>query len=180
MADNKDWTWVLERRCPECGFAAATLTRSEVGSALRAANEAIVALLDDDHVRARPADDVWSALEYGAHVRDVNRLYLFRLGLMLAEDGAHFPNWDQDVTAAESRYDLEDPAVVRRQLADDGEALAAAFDALTDEQWTRTGFRSDGAHFTVDSFGRYLVHDPTHHVWDIEQGYRALGDPTGS
>jgi hypothetical protein len=29
------------------------------------------------------------------------------------------------------------------------------------------GFRSDGAQFTVESFGRYLLHDPIHHLWDV-------------
>ncbi len=28
--------------------------------------------------------------------------------------------------------------------------------------------------FTVETFGRYLVHDPVHHVWDVEQGYATL------
>ena len=46
--------------------------------------------------------------------------------------------------------------------------------AVRDDQWSRTGRRSDGAVFTVESFGRYLVHDPVHHVWDVEQGYAAL------
>ena len=34
--------------------------------------------------------------------------------------------------------------------------------------------RSDGAAFTIDSFSRYLVHDPVHHVWDVERGYRVI------
>ena len=40
---------------------------------------------------------------------------------------------------------------------------------------TFTGLvRFDGARFTVESFGRYVLHDPVHHVWDVEQGYAAL------
>jgi hypothetical protein len=27
--------------------------------------------------------------------------------------------------------------------------------------------RSDGAQFTVESFARYLVHDPLHHEFDV-------------
>jgi len=33
--------------------------------------------------------------------------------------------------------------------------------------WERKGLRSDGATFTVDSFLRYLLHDPIHHLWDV-------------
>ena len=34
--------------------------------------------------------------------------------------------------------------------------------------------RTDGAHFTVDTFARYFVHDPVHHVADVEENYRRL------
>ena len=30
MADTKDWTWVLERRGPECGFEAALVGRYDL------------------------------------------------------------------------------------------------------------------------------------------------------
>jgi hypothetical protein len=46
-------------------------------------------------------------------------------------------------------------------------ALADSFDAVTGDQWSRTGLRSDGVHFTVDTFGRYFIHDPIHHLWDV-------------
>ena len=36
-----------------------------------------------------------------------------------------------------------------------------------DDEWDRTGFRSDGAAFTVATFARYLVHDPIHHLHDV-------------
>ena len=33
--DTKDWTWVLERACPECGFDVSTFPREEIGSMIR-------------------------------------------------------------------------------------------------------------------------------------------------
>jgi hypothetical protein len=45
--------------------------------------------------------------------------------------------------------------------------LADRFDTVSDDGWLRTGNRSDGARFTVDSFARYLVHDIVHHVEDV-------------
>ena len=33
--DAKDWTWVLDRPCPECGFDARAFPREEVGAMLR-------------------------------------------------------------------------------------------------------------------------------------------------
>ncbi len=169
VPDDKDWTWVLDRPCPECGLDTRTVDPRSVGSMLRvnAASWREVLAAPDDVVRARPRPDVWSPLEYGCHVRDVFRLYDERLRLMLAEDGPHYPNWDQDVTAVESRYGEQDPAHVSAELLDAGGSLADDFDRVEGDQWERTGFRSDGAAFTVSTFARYLVHDPVHHLHDV-------------
>jgi hypothetical protein len=128
-------------------------------------------LLLHPEVTKRPDETVWSPSEYGCHVRDVFRLFDFRLELMLTEDDPMFPNWDQDETAISDRYDLQDPLVVRRELAIAGDLLAERFDAVTASEWLRTGLRSDGTRFTVDSFGRYLLHDPIHHLWDVSRTY---------
>jgi hypothetical protein len=168
VPDDKDWTWVLERTCPECGFDAGAVDVRRIGDAIRANAETWGELLggDDAAVRARPARDRWSTLEYGAHVRDVYDLFLLRLRLMLDTDDPLFPNWDQDETAVASRYGLQDPATVADELRAAADVLADAFDGVDGDQWERRGRRSDGAAFTVDSFARYLIHDPVHHLWD--------------
>jgi hypothetical protein len=168
VPDDKDWTWVLQRPCPECGFDAHAIDVREVGDLIRANAGSWVTLLGGDGaaVRARPVPDRWSTLEYGAHVRDVYDLFLRRLEMMLDTDDPLFPNWDQDDTAVVERYDLQDPAVVAVELRAAADALADAFDAVDDGQWARPGRRSDGASFSVESFARYLIHDPVHHLWD--------------
>ena len=169
--DTKDWTWVLERPCADCGFDAATVERNHIGELLRTNAAAWAPLLCRAGAAVRPNDDTWSALEYGCHVRDVFRIFDARLQLMVDEDGAAFANWDQDATAVENNYRAQDPAVVLADLTSAGAALADRFESLAESDWRRTGIRSDGAHFTVESFAKYLVHDPTHHVWDVERGY---------
>ena len=94
-------------------------------------------------------------------------LYLRRLRLMLDTEDPLYPNWDQDATAVAERYGEQDPAVVAAELLAAATALADAFDAVPADGWTRTGRRSDGAAFTVESFARYLIHDPVHHLWDV-------------
>src|SRR6516164_8375981 len=101
----------------------------------------------------RPRPDKWSPLEYGCHVRDVFRLYYYRLGLMLTEDDPLFPNWDQDETAVAERYGGQDPAQVTEQLSGAARARAGRFATVSGEQWLRPGRRSDGAVFTVETFG---------------------------
>jgi hypothetical protein len=100
-------------------------------------------------------------------VRDVLKLYDHRLTLMLTEDDPLYPNWDQDDTAIADRYDTQDPATVADELAAAAEAIAARFAAVSGAQWDRRGRRGDGAAFTVETFARYFVHDPVHHLYDV-------------
>jgi hypothetical protein len=87
--------------------------------------------------------------------------------LMLTEDGPQYANWDQDATAIADRYGEQDPDLVAGELVAAAAQVAERFDGVRGEQWSRTGARSDGAHFTVESFARYFIHDPIHHLWDV-------------
>jgi hypothetical protein len=167
--DDKDWTWVLTRPCPECGVDVSTFDRDDTAPLVRRLTGAWVEVLEDRSrdLAERPAPDRWSPLEYACHIRDVLRLYTTRLGLMLDEDDPLYPNWDQDVTAVEDRYGEQDPAVVAAELRAAGTRLADAFAAVHGDQWDRPGRRSDGASFTVETFARYFLHDPLHHLWDV-------------
>ena len=165
--DDKNWTWVLERTCPECGFGAGTVSPHEIGQRVRAAaTEWELVLLRPD-ARNRPRPDVWSPLEYACHVRDVFRVYDRRLQRMLDEDNPGFQNWDQDETAISERYDRQDPPRVSVELSADGDVIANRFDTVSGDQWRRRGDRSDGSAFTIDSLGRYFIHDVLHHLWDV-------------
>lgn len=165
--DTKDWTWVLREPCPECGLAPGSLDVADVPRMVRENATGWRQVLTGDGVRERPAPDVWSPLEYGCHVRDVFRLFDDRLRMMLTEDDPLFPNWDQDATAVEKRYDLQNPVVVTGELTGAAEWIAASFEAVPEGAWQRTGRRSDGASFTIETFAKYFVHDPVHHLHDV-------------
>lgn len=166
-SDDKDWTWVLERPCPECGLDPGAIDVESIPDLVRANAAAWLDVLAADDVRERKRPGVWSPLEYACHVRDVFGLFDTRLGLMLAEDDPQFANWDQDATAVAERYREQDPPTVALELHTAAEAIAASFTAVDGDQWERRGRRSDGAVFTVRSFGRYLLHDPVHHLHDV-------------
>jgi hypothetical protein len=167
VPDEKDWTWVLERTCPECGFDARDVDRHDLAGRIATTSAAWSAILEGPDVARRPDEDTWSPLEYACHVRDVHRVYAGRVARMLAEDGPHYDNWDQDATAIDDRYDEQDPATVSGELADAGAALGALFAGVSGDGWERTGYRSDGAAFTIDSISRYYLHDIEHHIWDV-------------
>ena len=138
-ADDKDWTWVLNRTCPECRFDVHSFPREDIGRLLRenAATWRQILGGEPARLRRRPLAHRWSALEYACHVRDVFRVFSERLDLMLTGDGPHYPNWDQDATAIDDRYDEADPAGVAAGLAEAADELAARFDAVTGEAWQR-------------------------------------------
>jgi hypothetical protein len=165
--DTKDWTWVLDRPCPECGFEARAFPRERIGAMVRDNAAGWQTVLSRADVRERPDDKTWSPLEYACHVRDVFRLYDERLRMMLEQDDPLYPNWDQDETAVRERYDAQDPARVATELSAAAEAVAARFDGVQGAEWERLGRRSDRAAFTVETFGRYFAHDWVHHLWDV-------------
>jgi DinB superfamily len=166
--DTKDWTWVLTQRCDQCGLSVGEIKREDFAPrAFVAAEEWVQILRSSPAVTARPQPDVWSPLEYGAHVRDVYRLFDARLVQMLTEDNPTFAYWNQDETAINERYREQDPEVVADELEAAAQGFVARIQSLTAEQYRRRGMRSDGAEFTVATFLQYFLHDVIHHLWDV-------------
>ncbi|MGH8860066.1 MAG: DinB family protein [Jatrophihabitantaceae bacterium] len=166
-SDDKDWTWVLDRPCPECGFDASAITGAEVPDHSRAAIAALRSAVLAPGSDVRPKPDVWSALEYGCHVRDVCIIFGTRVESMIAKRDPTFPNWDQDETARTERYWEQERAKVAGELAVEGERIAEAFASVREDEWNCTGRRSDGSVFTIDTLARYFLHDVVHHVHDV-------------
>ena len=167
VPDEKNWTWVLERECTDCGFDAPRFPVGRTAETVRDIGARWARVLEQDGVRERPSPAVWSPLEYGCHVRDVFLIFDVRLGMMLGSVDPGFENWDQDATAVEQDYGNQDPVAVAAELVAASGALADRYATVTGEQWKRRGFRSDGSVFTVESMARYMLHDPVHHLWDV-------------
>ncbi|GAA4824462.1 DinB family protein [Nocardioides caeni] len=167
--DTKDWTWVLDEACPECGYDAGAVDRADIGQTIRDNADFWSRVLADSRAADRPRPPVWSPTEYACHVRDVNSVFAGRVRQMIAASDPEFANWDQDETAAADRYDLQDPTLVASQLAAAADDAAAAYDGIgaDDATWARPGRRSNGSVFTVESLGRYHLHDLVHHRWDV-------------
>lgn len=159
---------MLQRPCPECGLDVGQMSRDRIADMLiDVAAEWVTLLAERRDLPQRPAPSVWSPLEYACHVRDVFRRFDERTQRMLDEDDPLFENWDQDATAVTDRYGEQDPATVARELRTAAERFAGTLRRPTAEQWARTGRRSGGAVFTVESFARYFIHDPIHHLHDV-------------
>lgn len=178
--DTKDWTWVLQETCPECGYNAAAVAPTDVAALMRSnAASFRSALKRGDIVHERPptapgASVRWSALEYAAHTRDVYTLAAERITKMIKKNAPTFADWDQDAAALQGDYRSADVDKVSYDLAVNAGKVADLLDKVRGDQWDRTGMRSDGAAFTIGSFAVYMLHDVSHHLWDVEQGFEAI------
>lgn len=167
VPDDKDWTWTLERACPDCGFDAEAVGEAEIAGLVTAYTAPWSDVLARPDTATRRDPTTWSPLEYACHVRDACDLFAARVQLMIDEDGVRFANWDQDVTAVESRYAEQSPSVVADEIPVAAARLSEAYAGLSGSEWERRGRRSNGSEFTVLSLGRYLLHDLAHHLWDV-------------
>lgn len=160
---------MLTRPCPECGFDPDAFEFLNVPSLINGSLDQwqVILLADRSVLATRPDPATWSRLEYAAHVRDVCRMMIARLNLMLVLDNPVFPNWDQDETAISQEYNQQHPATVSRELMAAGAAIAEAFDLVPVRARSRVGGRSDGARFTVESLAAYFLHELVHHLRDV-------------
>ncbi len=165
--DRKDWTWVLERSCPDCHYDADAVDVHALPELLLESTRAWAEVLARPDVAVRPAPHIWSALEYACHVRDVHRVFEERVRRMVEEDGPEFANWDQDEAAVAGRYAEQEPAAVGEELAEAAGRAAGRYAAVQLDEWERPGLRSNGSTFTVATLGRYHLHDVVHHLYDV-------------
>lgn len=168
IPDTDDWTWVLRQPCPQCGADVRTISTSRVlEAAPRYVARFRARLEEDPGAGRRPEALKWSPLEYGAHLRDVSEVFRSRVRSMLLHEEPSYEDWDQNRAAADGAYlDLE-PARVADELKTAAGDLLRDAAALSEEEFTRTGHRSDGFTFTVESLLQYYLHELVHHWWDV-------------
>jgi hypothetical protein len=46
--------------------------------------------------------------------------------------------------------------------------IAESFARVVEDDWQRTGTRSNGSAFTVLTFSQYFLHDVVHHLHDVD------------
>ncbi|MGZ4690097.1 MAG: DinB family protein [Acidimicrobiia bacterium] len=160
--------------CDECGLVYAAISIADIPTALSEFGTAYRARLhaDPDVLRARPSPEVWSALEYACHVRDVLEVQRTRLALALVEARPTFVPMGREERLTRDRYNEQQPGMVADQLDLAANAIAAAFSNLTAEQWERTGIYNwpTPTERTMAWLGRHTIHEGRHHLRDIDDG----------
>jgi hypothetical protein len=171
--------WQSER-CPECAFDPNAFGPAELPAAVAGLGRRYQAPLtrflpgeDGSILLTRPSPDVWSALAYACHVRDVLSIFDGRIGRMLVEDAPELGWWDHEAAVEADAYEKQAPAEVAAAIGVNAAALSAALGAVPDDGWDRTGTRRDGELFTVLGAARFALHEGTHHLLDIGRVLRS-------
>jgi S-DNA-T family DNA segregation ATPase FtsK/SpoIIIE len=158
--------------CDECGLVYASIAVTDIPNALVAFGPIYRARLgvDPSRLRARPSPEIWSALEYSCHVRDVLEVQRGRLLLALAEDRPTFIPMGRVERVTRDRYNDQDPLIVADELEAAATAIGAAFGGLDAEQWERTGIYNwpTASERSMVWLGRHTIHEGQHHLRDID------------
>lgn len=120
-------------------------------------------------IRQRPSPDVWSALEYTVHVRDVIAFYADRIDRVLNEERPQLTGADFSSMPERRGYREEDPAVIVDEIAKSSVVLGDLLRALPTDQWDRVGIGIDGDERTLLVLARRLAHDGQHHLLDLDR-----------
>jgi S-DNA-T family DNA segregation ATPase FtsK/SpoIIIE len=166
-------------RCDSCQFLYADVDTQALPGRLAAFGPRYQALLCPpdqlaawpDLLRTRPEADVWSALEYACHVRDVFLVQRDRLYIALVEDTPGFPQMYRDHRVTLARYNAQDPEEVAMQLAMAARLIAQAFAALDPGQFQRRCRYNypAPAERSLLWVGQNAVHEGEHHLHDVEE-----------
>ena len=127
----------------------------------------LVAGLDDEQIRRRPAAAQWAVIEVVAHIADVDQRAHARLRRMLCEDNPFLPAFDQEALAEERGYikmDLtEELARYQRSRA----AHVIDLETLEPSQWLRPGRHQDAGDLTVELYEAHVASEDVDHLAQI-------------
>lgn len=128
---------------------------------------ALVAGLDPEQARARPASEEWSAVEVVAHLRDVEAHALARVRRMLTEDDPHLPGFDQEQLARDSNYRSFDLHQTLGEYLALREEHLRLLDSLTPQDWERTGRHEAHGQVTIASYEVHVAAEEVDHLAQI-------------
>src|SRR5215510_5089736 len=130
---------MAHERCEQCGFDGASYSDAQLLDALRALGPEWRKLLASagPQLRVRPAPEVWSAIEYAAHSRDITALHAFGVEQALSVDEPVYPEFAEGtVDEVASGYGAEDPTLVVDALDAAARQLAGAAAAAGPAAWS--------------------------------------------
>jgi hypothetical protein len=126
-------------------------------------------------LRLRPEPEVWSAIEYAAHSRDVTALHAFGVEQALITEEPIFPAIDGEdlIQSAAASYPDADPVQVVDGLESEANRMAQLADDAGTQVWSR-GLTIGGSRMDVRRLLEHALHDSVHHLVDVKRGLRMI------
>lgn len=174
--------WQLSERppvdgyCEQCGFDYGTGDlQGTVTLLIRQSADCSMALTkaaagpDPKVVRLRPEPEVWSAIEYACHVRDVLEVQRLRIAQCLAEDRPVYAPMDRTGRVKQEKYEDQDPMEVAAALMRMAREFGAAARVLQPHELGKLGLYNYPvrAPRTLGWIIRHTAHEIQHHRHDI-------------
>lgn len=169
--------------CTECGFDARAWKVRDALGLLRATGEwwaMATEGLDRRTLNARPAANVWSALEYGVHTSLVTAVLRTGIELIVANDGVVLPSIPEGADAAADDHAADlDPEAILADIEREAHALASLAADVPRSRWRQVGVTADGSVIQAEAALLHAAHDASHHFFDVARGLAAVGAGAG-
>lgn len=159
-----------EYTCPQCAFSYAATTVEAATARLRVipSDVAGAALAIPASLRGqRPADGVWSALEYVCHIRDVYAVYTIRLHRTHTEDRPALEPMLNELRAERFRYREREFATTLDELSANVAGFCDEIAHVPADAWGRIATRLPQETRTARWLVRQALHEGLHHSRDI-------------
>ena len=161
----------MTQECAQCGFVYDLSKAASAGAAIQERVGAAAAVLRDCDVdvRSRRLPAVWSALEYGCHLRDVLLVQRERVLAALRVDRPDYPAMGRDERVVHDGYADQEPIDVARQLADAAQLFGNVLGRLSDDDWDRTLLYHfpETCERSLGWVAVHTLHEAQHHLGDI-------------
>lgn len=136
----------------------------------------VLADVDDENMRVRPAAGEWSTVEVIGHLVDVEERALMRITLIQQQDNPELTGYDPDALVAERGYQDQPLQPLVDRLLTLREERLALLRTLSPEQWVRTGFVPGRGDTPLTAVTVHLCwHDTTHLAQIVNNSTAAQG-----
>ena len=182
---GEGWQWyrIQSDPCPQCGDHPAALSPGSLGelAVVRAASwRDFLVQADDRYLRACPDVAVFSPMQYGAHVRDILRVYTDRIVLGREQDSPTVPIFNPPHEEYE-RYNQLGTAELAADIDAQARRLRATAEAMDPAGWSRIVINDRGVYgvytFTLAGLACNAVHEAHHHLLDANGSLGATAAP---
>lgn len=159
--------------CAECGFSYDISQAAAAGHAIRAHVAEVVAILQSTDVdrRTRSRADVWSALEYGCHLRDVLLVQRERVLAARRVNRSGCAPMGREERVDHDGYADQRPGDVARQLNDAALLFDNVLSRLATDDWDRTVIYNypQPQERSLRWLAVHTAHEVQHHLLDIRR-----------